>query len=42
MYFPWILAEAALPILNVSCLFKRTVFEKELIKTNETAINAKS
>jgi hypothetical protein len=41
MYFPWLLVEAALSIFNVSFLLK-IIFEKELIKTKATAINAVS
>jgi hypothetical protein len=37
------LLDAALSLFNVSCFVKKKqFFEKELIKTKETAINAKS
>jgi hypothetical protein len=38
--FPWPPFEAALSIVNDNVLLK-TIFEKELIQTKETAINAK-
>jgi hypothetical protein len=40
--FPWPPPEAALLVFNVSFLIKKTVFEKEVIKTKEIAINADS
>jgi hypothetical protein len=38
--FPWPLLEEALSIFNIAIFCKK--FEKELIKTNDTAINAES
>jgi len=40
--FPWPLLDAALSLFNVTCFVKKRFFEKELIKTKETVINAKS
>jgi len=37
--FPWPLLEA---VFNASCFVKKQFFEKELTKTKEIAINAKS
>jgi len=40
--FPWPLLDAALSIFNISCFVKKQFFKKELIKTKEIAIIAKS
>jgi hypothetical protein len=40
--FPWSPLEAALTFPNFSIFVKKKIFEKELIKANGIAINAKS
>ena len=42
MYFPWPPLEAALSIFNVCFFVKKQLFEKELMKTKDIAINVES
>jgi hypothetical protein len=41
LYFPWFPVKAALSIVTLSLTLK-TIFDKELVKTIETAVNAES
>jgi hypothetical protein len=42
IYFPWLLAEAALPLLNIGVFVTHKFFETKLIEAKETAINSES